>query len=73
MLKKAQETYIKEILDVIDNELVMGLKDQSAHSVLLKDQDSVESFADFIQSVLEDKHKIIATATFDEQVEIIKN
>lgn len=68
----AQETFIREILDIVENELVMSLKDKSAHSVLLKDQTHVENFADFIQSVLEKKHKIIATAIFEEVVEIEK-
>jgi len=71
-IKESKETYLKEILNVIDNELVVSLKDKSAHSVLLKDQSQVERFADFIQSVIEKEHKILATVTKDHEVEIEK-
>ena len=37
------------------------LKDKSAHSILLKDRQEAESFADFIQSVLEHKSQITDT------------
>ena len=48
-----KESLISEILNVVDNEIVMSLKDKSAHSVLLKDDQQVEVFVDFIQSILE--------------------
>ena len=57
-IKDGKETFITEILNVIDNEIVVLLKDKSAHSVLLKDNNEVESFVDFIQSVIEKQHKI---------------
>jgi len=52
-IKEGKETYITSILNIIKNELVISLKDKSAHSVLLKDEKDVERFADFIQSVFE--------------------
>ena len=52
-IKEDKETYITGILNVIKNEMVISLKDKSAHSILLKDEESVEKFADFIQSVLD--------------------
>ncbi len=67
-----KETYIKKILNIIENEVIIAIKDESVHSILLKDATQVEKFADFIQSVLEDEHKITAAATHDSQVEIIK-
>ena len=71
-IKEGKETYITEILNIIENEIVVKLKDKSAHSILLKDNSQVEVFADFIQSVFDDQHKIINTSISDDEVEIIK-
>lgn len=72
-VKDSQETYIDNILNVIENELVVSLKDKSAHSILLENRENVESFADFMQSVIEKEHKIVSTETFSHEVEIIKS
>ena len=71
-IKDGKETYITSILNVVKNELVISLKDKSAHSILLKDEVNVEKFADFIQSVIDKEHKLIATRILENQVEIIK-
>ena len=71
-LKKGKETFITEIINIVDNELVVKLKDKSAHSVVLKDNKQVENFADFIQSVLEDKDKITGAEIFEDEIEILK-
>ncbi len=71
-IKDSNETYIKKILNVIENEVVVELKDKSAHSVLLKDKYQVEVFADFVQSVLEEKHKILSTSIFEQDIEMVK-
>jgi hypothetical protein len=67
-----KETYVKQILTVVDTEVVVSLKDKSAHSILFKNIQDVESFTDFLQSVLENKHKIVGTTTTNEEIEIIK-
>ena len=71
-IKDGKETYITSILNVVKNELVISLKDKSAHSILLKDEANVEKFADFIQSVIDKEHNIIFTSTLEHQVEITK-
>jgi hypothetical protein len=71
-IKDSNETYITKILNIIDNEVVVELKDKSAHSVLLKDEHQVEKFADFIQSVIEKKHKITSTMILEQDLEIVK-
>ncbi len=71
-IKEGQETYITGILNIVKNELVISLKDKSAHSILLKEGESVEKFADFIQSVLDKEHKLISTKILENHVEIIK-
>ena len=71
-VKEGNETFITEILNVFDNEVVFSIKDKSAHSVLLKDKDQVEIFIDFIQSIVDKNHKILDAITNDEIVEIFK-
>lgn len=72
-IKDGKETYISSILNVYENEVVISLKDKSAHSIVLKDTDQVDIFVDFIQSVLDDVNKIVDTKTISEIVEIIKD
>ena len=67
-----KESYVTEILNVVDNEIVLSIKDKSAHSVILVDNDQVLLFTDFIQSVIEKKQKIIQTKIAENSVEIIK-
>ena len=71
-IKEGKETYITSILNVVKNELVISLKDKSAHSILLKDEENVERFADFIQSVLDKEHKIESTRILEKSVDIEK-
>ena len=72
-IKKGGETYIEEVINVIDNEIIISLKDKSAHSVILKNSREVDVFTDFIQSICEGIHKISYTKTYEEYVEIAKN
>ena len=67
-----KETYIAEILNVIKNEIILSIKDKSAHSIILKDSNEALLFTDFIQSVIEKKHKITDTKIVENSVEIIK-
>jgi hypothetical protein len=71
-IKDGKETYISSILNVYENEVVISLKDKSAHSIVLRDTDQVDIFVDFIQSVLDDVNKIIDAKTISEVVEIVK-
>jgi len=71
-IKEGKETYITGILNVVKNELVISLKDKSAHSVLLKDEENVEKFADFVQSVIDKEHKLISTRILEHVVELVK-
>jgi len=71
-IKEGSESFITEVLDVIENEIIVGLKDKSAHSILLKDQIQAEEFTDFMQSVIEKQHKITDTKTINDEIEIEK-
>ena len=54
-----KETYVTEILNVVENEVVLSIKDKSAHSIVLEDNDQVLLFTDFIQSVIEKKQNLV--------------
>lgn len=72
LVRDSMETNIVSILNAVENELVIALKDKSAHSILLRDESNVEIFADFMQSVIEKEHKIVQAVTLGERVEIRK-
>jgi uncharacterized protein YaaQ len=71
-VKDNNDTFITGILEIIENELIIALKDKSAHSILLKDKSEAESFADFIQSVIEKHSRISDTKIVENAVEITK-
>ena len=67
-----KETYVTEILNVVENEVILSIKDKSAHSVVLEDNNQVLLFTDFIQSVIEKRQKIVQTETVGSSVMIVK-
>ena len=71
-IKEDNELFINGILEIIENEIVISLKDKSAHSVLFQDRIQAEAFADFIQSVIDNVNKITKTEVFENVVEITK-
>ena len=71
-VKDDQELFINGILDIIENEIVISLKDKSAHSVLLQDRAQSDVFADFIQSVIDNVHTITDIKVIENTVEITK-
>ena len=71
-VKEDNELFINGILEIIENEIVISLKDKSAHSILFQDRTQAEAFADFIQSVIDDVNKITKTEVFENVVEITK-
>ena len=71
-VNETKETYITEILNIIENEIVLSIKDKSAHSVIFKDNNQVSIFTDFIQSVLEKKQKIMDAMIVENTLKIIK-
>ena len=71
-IKEDKETYITGILNIIKNEMIISLKDKSAHSILLKDEENVEKFADFIQSVIDKEHNLASTRMIKSVIEITK-
>jgi hypothetical protein len=71
-INTGNDVFIKEILNVYDNEVVVSLRDKSAHSIILKDNIQAEKFVDFMQSVIEFRYKIIKATIFHDTLEITK-
>ena len=71
-VKEGNETFITEIIDVFETEIVISIKDKSVHSIMLKDKNQVVKFTDFMQSIIEKKGKIVGTLTNEDLVEITK-
>ena len=71
-VKDDKEIFINGILDIIENEIVISLKDKSAHSVLLRDRTQSDVFADFIQSVIDNVNTITDIRVIENVVEITK-
>ena len=71
-IKEDKETYISGIFNIVKNEIIISLKDKSAHSILLKDAENVENFADFIQSVFDQEHDLVSTKMNKSTIEITK-
>ena len=57
------QTFVKAVVNSVGNEVVISLADGSSHSILLRDEPAVEAFADFVQSVAEQKHKLVMART----------
>ena len=71
-LKDDNENFINGILEIIENEVVISLKDKSAHSVLFQDKTQADEFADFIQSIIDSVSVITNTKVFENMIEITK-
>lgn len=71
-IKDNNEFFITGILEIVENELVISLKDKSAHSILLKDESEAESFADFIQSIIENTDRVVDIRVIENIVEMTK-
>lgn len=71
----ADRTYLKAVINVIANEVIISLADGSSHSVLFEDEAAADAFVDFVQSVTEGRHRLIMTrvAWGDKNVTIIKS
>lgn len=71
-IKEDREIFINGILEIIENEIIISLKDKSAHSILFSDKSHAEAFADFVQSVIDNVDRITHTQVLGDTVEITK-
>jgi hypothetical protein len=70
-LQKDQSTYIRDILDVLENELVVILKDRTSHCVLMKDNDTAKRLNRLLSDVVQGKKIISQSRYYDCTIEIV--
>ena len=70
-LQKDQSTYIRDILDVIENEIVVILKDRTCHCVLMKDNDTAKRLNRLLSDVVQGKKIISQSRYYDCTIEIV--
>ena len=66
-VQEDNSTYIHNIADVIENEIIIILKDKSCHSILMKDSSNAKKLKEFLSQILQGK-KTISESSFDHYV-----
>jgi hypothetical protein len=69
-LQKDRCTYIRDISDVIENEVVVVLKDRTSHCVLMKDKDNAERLNRLLSDILQGKKTVSQSSCCDRVTEI---
>jgi hypothetical protein len=70
-LQKDHHTYIRGISDVIENEVVVVLKDRTSHCVLMKDNNNAERLNRLLSDVLQGKKTVSQSSYRDHITEIV--
>jgi hypothetical protein len=65
--QKDNGTFLYGIAAIVQNEVVIILKDKSAHSIIMKDRETAVRLKSFIEDVLMQK-KRISVSNFDDHV-----
>lgn len=58
LVHKSRQTYINAVLDIVDNEVIVSLRDKSAHCIVVYDMHEAETLAGYLQSVLDGADRI---------------
>ena len=72
LVRKSRQTYIVSILNVIENEVVVSLRDKSAHSIVMYSNEEAEALAAYMQSVLEGAGRVEAADAVRDRVTLEK-
>jgi hypothetical protein len=70
-LQKDRWTYIRDISDVIENEVVVVLKDRTSHCIIMKDNNNAERLNRFLSDMLEGKKTVSQSSYHDHVTEIV--
>jgi hypothetical protein len=70
-LQKDRWTYICDISDVIENEVVVVLKDRTSHCIIMKDNNNAERLNRFLSDMLEGKKTVSQSSYHDHVTEIV--
>jgi hypothetical protein len=60
-VQKDGSVYVESVAAIIDNEIVIKLKDKSSHAVVLKDNENVKALDELLQEVASGKTMIISS------------
>jgi hypothetical protein len=60
-VQKDGSVYVDSVAAIIDNEIVIKLKDKSSHAVVLKDNENVKALDELLQEVASGKTMIISS------------
>jgi len=66
-VQEDNSTYIHNIADVIENEIIIILKDKSCHSILMKDSSNAMKLKELLLQIVQGK-KTISESSFDHYV-----
>ena len=66
-VQEDNSTYIQNIADVIENEIIIILKDKSCHSILMKDSSNAMKLKELLLQIVQGK-KTISESSFDHYV-----
>lgn len=72
LVRKSRQTYIISVLDIIENEVVVSLRDKSAHSIVMYDNAEAEALASYMQSILEGADRVEAADAIHDRVTLEK-
>jgi hypothetical protein len=70
-LQKDHCTHIHDISDVIENEVVVVLKDRTSHCVLMKDSNNAERLNRLLSDLLQGKRTVSQSSYHDHVTEIV--
>ena len=70
-LQKDHCLYIRDISDVIENEVVVILKDRTSHCILMKDNNNAERLNRLLSDVIQGKQTVSQSSYHDHVTEII--
>lgn len=73
LVHRSSRTYIDAVLDIIDNEVIVSLRDKSAHCIVVHDSREAERLAGYLQSVLEGADRVDAAEAELDTVSMAKS
>ena len=71
-IQKDNSVFVMDVENLIDNEIIIKLKDKSCHSILLKDKNNAYSLFLLIKDIKDDKRRFISLENLDtNEIQII--
>jgi hypothetical protein len=71
-IHKEDSIFVMDVENVIDNEIILRLKDKSAHSISLKDNDNAKSLFLLIKEIKNGKRRFVEVEYLSSNENVIK-